>query len=230
MPPPPHLVLDPRRASGESAGEFYPRKSLPRHIRDFGYVPDESQILPGDLVLFSALEPSLVSRAIIKSQTVGGYNAADARWHHVACYLGDMRICEAQIWKGVRITELYDYVGEYLLRVRRDPSLSTDERWQLALQCVYELRKAYGFLALPRLWYQSKRGFWHHNIRQKSAIAMVCSDLYSKAYALTTGRLLVKGSLNITIPADLSSTPCLNDMPVSWRRIVEVPIGGAAGP
>src|SRR3989442_2551968 len=83
VPPNPYLILDPRRAATEFTGQYSPSKPVPPHVRDFGYVPDDSQLLPGDLILISAIMPSRGSRAIIKAQTIGGHHSEDARWHHV---------------------------------------------------------------------------------------------------------------------------------------------------
>lgn len=220
MPRQPYLFLDPRNAAAEAAGSYPPTTPLPPHVRQFGYVPDESLLLPGDLVLTSAINPSFGSRAIINVQTDGGHDPEDARWHHAAVYLGEMVVCEAQVWGGVRITSLYDYVGGHLLRFRRDPNLSGDDRWKLVVHAMYRLSDPYSVWALVRLWFQSQIGFWHPYARYKSVEALVCSELYSKAYTLTTGKLLVRGTLGITIPAALSFTPLLTDMHVTWLRIV----------
>jgi len=134
-------------------------------------------------------------------------------------YVGDALICEVQLWRGVRIRPLYDYVGRHCLRFRRDAAISEDERWKLVLHAVFRLRQRYSLWVLPLLWFQSKLGFWRPELRHLSARALICSQLYSDAFAGGTGRLLVQRTLNANIPAELSLTPVLQDVDVDWLRI-----------
>ena len=187
-------------------------------------MPDEAQLLPGDLLLVSALKPSSGSAAIINAQAGGGHAAIHARFHHAATYIGDNLVCEAQLWKGVQVVSLYEYVGTHLLRFRRDPNLSQDDRWRLAVRSLHQLRKPYGVFALPRLWYESRRGFWRPGVLRLTLRGIICSSLYAEAYAWTTGRLLVEGQLNLTTPADLSLSARLSEANVEWLKIVETPL------
>jgi hypothetical protein len=214
-------ILDPN-AVGSPVGNWSPPHPLPRRVRAFGFVPDESRLRPGDLLLVSATNPSRGSNAIIRAQTAGGHHRNDASWHHAAVYIGEALICEAQLWSGVRVTSLYDYVGTHRLRFRRDLTITADDGWRIALRTLESLHRRYSLSALPRLWAQSIKGFWRPEVRHRDVRAVVCSEIFGRAYSLTTGRMLVPGSLNIITPADLSLCASLTDVPDGWLRIVEV--------
>src|SRR5205807_7387 len=50
--------------------------------------------------------------------------------------LGDgVNICEATR-KGVCYSPLYPYIGHHRIRVRRDPALTMDERWRIAVSAL----------------------------------------------------------------------------------------------
>ena len=139
-------------------------------------------------------------------------------------YIGDNLLCEVQLWKGVQIVSLYEYVETHLIQVRRDLSLSQDERWRLAVRSLHQLRLPYGLLALPGLFYQSKRGFWRPLGGIWNMRGIICSSLYSEAYQYTTGKTIVDNQLNIATPADLSRSPRLSNVDIDWLRIVETPL------
>lgn len=200
-------------------GVFHPRHTLPPRVREFGYVPDLNQLRPGDLVLFSAVKPRRRSRAIVRSQRDAGHHEADARWHHAAVYVGDSEICEAVVWRGVHLASLYDSVETHLLRFRRDPRLTDHDSWRVAVNALRFLRRRYGLAALFRIWQQTRLGFWRPDIRHKKLRARICSELYADAYTLTTGRMLMRGTLNILTPAELSVTAALADIQVDWLQI-----------
>ena len=113
-------ILNP--ADQHTTGQWSPSGPIPPPLRQFGRFPNVRDWFPGDLLLFSAVHPNWISKSIIRGQENGGYAAEDARWHHVAVYLGDgISICEATS-TGVHHAPIYPYLGEYLLRVRRDPT------------------------------------------------------------------------------------------------------------
>lgn len=224
---PGQIVLDPEDAT--TTGKWIPPGPIPRSLRQFGRFPDVSKWLPGDLVLFSAIHPDWISRSIIRGQERGGYAQEDARWHHVAVYLGDgISICEA-VLTGVRYAPIYRYIGNHLLRVRRDPNLSSDQRWQIAMQSLTRLSSPYGFRSILSLARQSWRGFWRPtgDLPRLGMRAVICSQLFSDSYSMVTGHLLVMVTGHLLVktpagpvkPADLSLTPQLADVATTWLRI-----------
>lgn len=217
---PAQLVLDPEDLT--TTGHWTPSGPIPSALRQFGRFPDVRKWLPGDLLLFSAVSPNWIAQQIIQGQQRGGYAEDDARWHHAAVYLGDgMSICEA-VSRGVRSIPIYPYIfGGYRLRVRRDNSLSDEERWKVAIQSLTRLRSPYGFRGIISLAYQSLQGYWRSrgSLPPLGARAVICSQLYSDSYSLVTERLLVKNPTGTVKPADLSLTPLLTDVATTWLKI-----------
>ena len=220
------LVLDPQDLTTTS--HWTPAGPIPPAPRQFGRFPDVRKWLPGDLLLFSAVSPNWIAQQIIQGQK-RGYAEEDACWHHAAVYLGDgVSICEAVI-TGVRYTPIYPYIlGDYRLRVRRDNSLSDEERWKIAIQSLTRLASPYGFKGIVSLALQSWRGFWTSSgsLPYLGARAVICSQLYSDSYSLVTERLLVKNPTGTVKPADLSLAPLLTDVATTWLKIGAAPSSG----
>jgi uncharacterized protein YycO len=190
-------------------------------VRKFGRFPDLGVLQPGDLLLFSALEPGLVSKGIRIFQEQAGYSESDARWHHAAVYLGvDGAICEATAG-GVKQGYLYDYIGGHLIRARRDASLSRDEGWRIAVQALCELGSSYAIQRVAAMSKQSIKAFF----RRVSAASTTrptnyyCSQLYAAAYSRVTGQTLENRVVGETSPAFLSHTSQLEDVILSWVTI-----------
>jgi cell wall-associated NlpC family hydrolase len=210
--------LDPQGPKPTPAGVLDLREPIPPEIRSFGYLPDVRQCKPGDLILFSAVEPALFSKAIIGAQADGGYSEFDAAWHHVAVFVGGYEICEAQNGK-VRISPIFDYVGSHRILVRRDVSLDDETRSRIMADAIKQLQKPYGWLAALRLGIQSRFGFWQRNEVRASQHAAICSQLYADAYTRVTNKLLILGKLGTPMPAGLSLTAALKDVSVDWLKI-----------
>jgi hypothetical protein len=176
----------------------------------------------GDLLLLSAVRQPLVSRWIVAAQLRGGFDSSHARWHHAAIYVGHDHICEA-VPTGIRYGPVHRYVGTHLIRVRRDASLTAVQRYELALRSVVRLKEMYSVLHMPRLALDAAMGFWRSNHRPTRAPSVICSQIYADAYMATTLRVLgprgdfASGRL---VPADLSMTAMLSDVPAAWLRIV----------
>ena len=216
------VFLDPRDLT--TAGQWKPPVTIPPSLRQFGRFPDVSKWLPGDLLLLSSIKPRRISQYIIHGQERGGYASEDARWHHAAVYLGDgINICEAVPGKGVRYTPIYHYIGGYLLRIRRDPTLTMDQRWRIAMQSLTRLGSSYGFRGILSLIRQSWQGYWQPDNRLPLLVVartLICSQLFSDSYTMVTGRLLVQQPHHgIVKPADLSFTSQLTDVETTWLQM-----------
>jgi uncharacterized protein YycO len=211
-------ILDPSGPSPLAAEDVTPPGPIPPSVRQFGYLPDVGQCRPGDLLLFSALTPSWVSKRIINAQIEGGYGQRDAYWHHAAVYIGRYTICEAQ-GRKVRVGPLYDYVGSHRILIRRDQALDSNAQWEIAINAMDRLRQPYALMTALKLGWQSRRGFWRLTEITASGRAAICSQLYSEAYSKTTGKFLIQGKLGILIPADLSLADRLTDIQVDWLKI-----------
>ncbi|MHB8423447.1 MAG: hypothetical protein ACYDAM_11925 [Leptospirales bacterium] len=196
-----------------------PSGPLPPHVREFGFLPNVDQLQPGDLLLFNAINLPLISQAIVDVQLNGGYAWNDARWHHVAVYIGDYQLCEAQIISGVRVGSLFDYFTKYRIRIRRNQTISRDEQWQICVNALSQIGHPYSIPNLFKLWRQSKVGFSKPFQGVGDVEGFICSKLYSDSYTLATEEILVQGKIGLPTPADLSLTTRLDDVSVDWLEI-----------
>lgn len=203
------LFLDPTIKA--ASGSWQPPGLIPERVREFGRFPNTALWQPGDLLLFSAIRPSLASRAIVRTQTKGGYEAP----HHVAVYVGHNFLCEA-VLRGVRYGPIYTYVGSHLIRVRRDPSLSNTERYELAIRSIARLKENYSVNRLPLLVFYGMAGFWTRTRLRSDTPTVICSQVFADAHSLTTRRLVVQTEANLVVPADLSMTDVLTDVATNW--------------
>jgi hypothetical protein len=215
---PAQRVLDPRQPLAQ--GKWTPPGPLPPALRNFGYFPDLSNLWPGDLFLFSSLKPSAGSKAIVWAQQRGGYGAEDARWHHAAVYIGaKIGICEANL-HGVAANAIYPYVGGHLLRVRRDPHVSRDQGWEVAVHSLVRLHTKYSKGMILQLAKKAFQGYWQRVAESEEARgSVICSKLYSDAYSAATGKALWNAIGQEVTPAFLSQTPLLSDIPLKWLKI-----------
>jgi hypothetical protein len=198
---------------------------IPIATRKFGRFPDTNRWQIGDLVLFSQFEPDYGSRAIRFAQQNLGFIPDDARWNHAAVYMDNDFICDATPFWGVRYRKIYDYIGHYALRVRRDPLLSDKERTQIAIQAASHLRNPYCLRELGRIGAQSLRRLllpqfvdaWPNNS------GLICSTLYANAYYRATSKTLQNPAsgepVETVTPAFLSYTRRLVDVECAWLSI-----------
>jgi hypothetical protein len=213
------VVLDP--ADQTTVGTWKAPAAIPPELRKFGRFPDITSWRAGDLLLVSAVEPPFFSRQIINAQQRGGYADEDARWHHAAIYVGKTNVCEA-LTTGVTHGPIYKYVGSHLLRVRRDPLLTPDEGWQLAMEAMTNLRTSYSFPMIASLARKARRGFWKRPSK-RSALpdrAIICSKLFADAYSITTERIMGNSVAEEVTPAYLSATDKLIDVPTYWAQLI----------
>lgn len=214
---PSQIILDP--SDQRTIGEWAPRGPIPSDLRKFGRFPDIATWQPGDLILVSAIRPSGVSSAIISTQTQGGYHQDDARWHHAAVYTGGEALCEATR-HGVMAGLLYPYVGAHRLRIRRDPSITREQGWEIAVAAMTRLNTPYGFGSILKLKLQSLKGFWRgRSAHGRNAKICICSELYSDAYSWVTQKVLRNMAGDEVTPAFLSVSPALQDVQTNWLKI-----------
>ena len=205
--------------TGDAPGDeiWSPDGPIPPALRNFGKYPNVSDWLPGDLLLVSHNAPNWIARQIVAAQERGGYGTRDAQWQHAAVYMGESTLLEATRL-GVRYGSVYDYVGKYALRVRRDRSLTGNERWRIAMQAGFRLRKSYDFSAIAGLLRLSLSGFWKaaKPIGSLPHQSVICSQLYADAYTSVTGFVLAPP---LVTPAALSSCQRLEDIRCRWLKI-----------
>lgn len=176
---------------------------------------------PGDLILVSPLHLSGIPKQIMAAQELGGYAPEDARWYHAAVYVGaSVGLCEATR-KGVNADHLYDYVGKHLFRVRRDTSMHRETGWEIAVNALVRLNTPYSFRAIGKILRRAAdTGLWKsQKMSAHEKEALICSQLYSEAYSMATGKTLWNKVGKEVTPAYLSQTPVLTDIPLRWLRI-----------
>lgn len=200
----------------------------------FGKVLDLTQLLPGDLLLVCACEPGLVGRAIRQVQQRGGYLSEHAQWEHAAIYIGKGVICEATRG-GVRRSMLSKYVGDHFIRVRRNLTLSIEQRYETAIHALAIQGFSYDFWEIFRLWKSARFGFGDStkaNVQrlgtQYPKRATICSQLYADCHTSVTK--IVIGNLDggETTPACLSTAPLLTDVRLRWLAIPNLDINPSA--
>jgi hypothetical protein len=217
----PQLVLDPRQAQSNGT-TWRPTGPLPAKVRAFALFPNIDDWLPGDLVLVSPVFPDWIERQIVDAQTRCGYSPEDARWHHAAVYMGDGYVCEAGT-SGVRYAAIFNYVGDHLIRLRRDFDLTSDQRWRLAIQAVVRLGEPYGFRDILSIYKTSFSMSWTSAVRAQFDArkrSVICSQLFANAYSVVTSKLVSTTASNAIIPATLSFSRTLSDVPLHWKGIL----------
>jgi hypothetical protein len=213
----PQIILHP---NDPALGCRCPPPVLPPWVREFGKLPNVDYWKAGDLILVSSLTPDFTQRAIKTVQERGGYHVGDAQWHHAAVYLGDYALCEATK-TGVKAGKIYPYIGNHLIRVRRDISLTDDLRWKIAIQSLLRLEFSYSSWSIAKIWWQSRVGFWNDNFKPQntSKRAVICSQLYADAYGSVTDKTVEeKDDIPVT-PAQLSVCTLFQDVQTHWLTI-----------
>lgn len=209
-------ILDPNDQTTQ--GEWRPAVPIPPRVRRFGRYPNVDQWLAGDLLFLEAVTKRLVARLIVRGQLAAGYHEEDARWHHAAVYVGDGFVCEAGIWR-VTYRPLHDYIGTRYIRLRRDPTLSMEDRLRLAIAALTRIGNAYSYFELLSVALNIFKGYGKPRGLVLRAFGVICSQLYADSYTAVTHQVLMSGQDRVVIPADLSLTPMLEDVPVFWCRI-----------
>ena len=213
--------LDPRDIPRGCQDRLHVPATLPLAVRELGHLPDLTQLLPGDLILISPLEPTFLQKQIQKAQKIGGYHPDNARWTHAAVYLGSQfDICEATI-KGVRRNSLLDSLPTHLVRARRDPTLDADSRWKIALSAALQLGTSYGIRSLLTIYSRAIKGLHvPQKTTTKSRSKLICSELYADSFFSATGSTLQWNHPGKEVsPAFLSHVEELVDVPLDWLKI-----------
>lgn len=213
--------LDPTSIDSSNCRNWVPH-TLHAEVRRFGFYPDISLLKPGDLILVRNLDGNITHKVIEAVQMNLGYHERDSRWHHAAVYLGiEGNICEADI-DGVRYASIDRYsTGSHYIRVRRPPGLSEDQRWQIAVKSLIELKKGYSFWYLWEIFKLSRFRIGQIPVTRlkQPESSKICSQLYADAFAKVTLELLSSGKNGEVTPASLSRTEKLDDVPIEWVRI-----------
>ena len=207
-------------------------RALPDKTRAFGRLIDTSQLQAGDLLLSrNPLGENWISDLIADVQGRIGYGQSDARWSHVAMYLGNgSHVVEATVDSlmaggDVRITHLDNYSdGTNILRFRRSTSIREEkEGWWVCVEALSQLGKPYSVGQTLRTWYDMRFGsVLAYDPEQENVLAgaIVCSTLYAGAF--NRALRLSLGEVNgICVPAWFSATNEFMDINVGWLQFAQ---------
>ena len=177
--------------------------------------------LPGDLLLFSAVEKNPAQRKVVAAQRKLNYAQVHSQWHHAAVYIGERYICEARPG-GTRYHPIDDLVVGHRIRVRRGAKISTDEGYRVAIHAMMRLRMPYDYRSLIWSWIQTFPG--RRDLTQPIGgtypqQAVNCAKLFHDAYWEATNRTLVQRADSGVVPAELSSCSGLSDVQSRWLRL-----------
>jgi hypothetical protein len=217
----PQIEIDPARAKADFLGEAR-IPILPPTTRDFGFVPNLGQLMPGDLILSRNTSPGFIDSRIAAAQRGGGFSPSDARWTHAAVFVYEDLIVEALPFKGIVQQSLYCYVPTEIMRVRRKPDLSDGDRLKIAFYAMKNLGKRYGHGDALAVGVDLAKGLWSKGALTTNRFIVICSQLYFDAILEVTHRRLANcPTESPTTPAHLSATTDLLDIKVDWHRIAE---------
>lgn len=193
---------------------------LPPALRKLGYICDLDELWPGDLILVRPTKTGLVAGLIKAVQQKGGFAEQDACWHHAAVFLGtgfDIVEARAKTY-DVSIGSLLDYLAGHCVRVRRPAGAERESGWKLAVNAMKLLGKPYSAKTIAALAdHGLRKGYWQgqSTSAQTRREAVICSQVFSDAFAATHGLVLADPA----IPANLSASDKLTDVEVRWRKI-----------
>lgn len=191
---------------------------LPKTIIKFGYIPREEDLEPGDLILFEPKKWQL-NHWLIKRVQSGCFPETHSRWSHAAVYTGDWQICSADTSRGVHEEDIFEHLLLSRLRVRR-AKLPPVRRFQIALNAIRRRGNVYDWRGM--LDFYRHFGTLHKvplHQRVAATDASICSDLYAQSFFRAAHALIGRPVNTAFMPADLSATDKLDDVPVRWMRL-----------
>jgi hypothetical protein len=194
---------------------------LPPAARRFGYLPDVTKCLPGDLILSRGAARGKSLDPIVNAQAAAGFAPEHACWTHAAVFLYDELLVEAIPWHGVVQRSIYVDIPDRILRVRRHPALAEAARLKIALRALSMLGTRYSHLGALQLGLHLLRGLWDRTAFAGDRNMTICSEVFHDAFADITRSILqgcpVDGPVT---PAHLSATADLADVEIGWLKLV----------
>ncbi len=230
------LILDPDQTedavdSGLADPSRQPPSQLPPNVREFGFIPDCSGWLPGDLLLFSAIKKNYAQRLVVSAQRKLNYDTRHSEWHHAAVYIGERYICEARPPPWTRYCTVDDHVSGHRIRVRRGMNVSKDDGYRIAIQAMKRLNMPYSHTGVFRSVIQSLLSTLLLQVYTKNLVSsnlirnfprneILCSQLFHDAFLEATGGVLVGKADVMVLPAELSGCSGLIDIQPHWLRLI----------
>lgn len=176
--------------------------------------------MPGDVLLYAAINPDMVGRTIAGVQRRAGFDDRDAQWTHAAVYLFDDIVVEAVPGRGVVTRTIYEDVPHRLVRLRRPPQLDEAERYRIALRALRMLGAGYSHGGIVAMAVGMWRGLWNRPMSLTDDRLVICSKVFHDAYI--EERLAPLAGCQVgtpATPAHLSATPDLLDVKLGWLKL-----------
>lgn len=177
------------------------------------YYPDTRCLLPGDILLFQPLRPTIpqkISQAFQQSP-----------FTHAAVYTGfDHEICEAIPVGGVTLASLEDSIENSCTLGRRVPNLTDDDRNRIAIEAGRLRGDPYSFSRILQLaWSRFLK--LHPDTDETPRRGVICSTLCEHAILeATKGTLCLRRNKDdVVTPARLAEADQLEDITIQWTRV-----------
>lgn len=200
--------------------------------KNFGYVPDVSQLRPGDLLLTRTSKFDLGAVGIELTQRL--QNPATAQWTHAAIYAGDWRVFEATPNSNVASANIVSWMPHTKIMARRPAAfaeMSEADALVVGLRLVVEAallqsnasygKSAAGMIPLRLFWRGKNKG---PAISETANASIICSGLYVKCFSLSTGAQLLPLEMLRTdepiTPALLAGIDTLQTLNIGWNKLV----------
>jgi hypothetical protein len=214
----PQIVIDPRsRGNGPFGTTTVPE--LDKRTRKYGYVPDLRRCQAGDLILSYSCRRGFIETRIIRTQSER-FNAADSQWTHAAVFLYQDYIVEAVPFKGVITRSLYEDIPNSVLRIRRKPNLTDEQRYQVALCAQRMLGSRYSHLRALRMGVRGIASLLNPTWYPEFNPTVICSRIfYDAVVAITRTSLNGCPAVGAVLPAHLSATTDLVDIDAPWLEL-----------
>lgn len=214
----PQIIIDPAQHGNPVA--TIRLNIIPPTVRRFGYAPDFSLCKPGDLILFSSRVPGFIDHQIERTQHLIGLAGEHARWTHAAVFLYEDFIVEAVPTAGVVTRSIYLDVPDKILRVRRCPNLSDEDRYKIALCAQRMLGSRYNMAIAISAGLRARFNVWNRYWFRVARPTIICSKVFYDAHVEITRTLLADCPLDeLVTPAHLSATDSLHDVHIPWLRV-----------
>jgi hypothetical protein len=186
--------------------------------------PSTSEFLPGDILLFWPLNPTLLQSQVVAHQRRRGHAVEHASFTHAAIWVGiDHLLCDATPKLNVHVNSLEDYLKkrDTCLLVRRVPAISEVQRVGIARAAVNYRGGKYSFKTIIQdLWPQLLGRMRDPELDEETQRGLVCSTLCARAVAIGTQSVsLLPSDKGLAIPATLSASAKLEDRIVQWREV-----------
>lgn len=229
-------MLDPTNIDAAKVKDSYRVADLPRitpEQEQFGFMPNVEALRVGDLLLAKRLRPDTGTRLVQTAQDFHG--AVGAEWTHAAIYAGEWRIFEANPKTNISTGRLDSWIPQTTILVRRPILFGHMTEMEgrlagakLALEAaMLQTDGRYGMGSLVSVGLRLLSNYvpgMSSSPPELQNSSIICSGLYAKCYAITTGNSLMSAEQIRTdepvTPQLLSRVTSLETIEIGWRKLI----------